>query len=338
MGLGSSVWTAAATDVGVGGCLVGTDPGSSHLATHPPPDSGLKATTPLADVLRVKVLALRRAGACAHCDTALAVGTRAAWSSESRQVRCLPCADLQQAALVDRPSTPTAPVDAARSAVVHGGGVSAQNEYNRRSARREQQIRSQHPRLGNLLVALTQDPTSTRVWAQGAAGERAVAARLDALTGDQVLALHDRRLRRPDGTLSRANIDHLAVTGTGVWVIDAKSHQGALEVRRAGGLFSPRTENLYINGRDRTPLVHGLLKQVDAVRRELDSAHVAVPVRGALCFVGTELPWLGNSRIVDVPLVGLRGLAKLLRVDGELTAAERADVAAILDERFPPAA
>ena len=142
----------------------------------------------------------------------------------------------------------------------------------------------------------------------------------------------------PHWTLSRANIDHLAVTGTGVWVIDAKTHRGALEVRRTGGLFTPRTESLYINGRDRTSLVHGLLKQVDSVRRELDSVHVAVPVQGALCFVGTELPWFGKSSIVGVPLIGRPGLAKLLCVAGDLGAAERADVAAFLGQRFPPAA
>ena len=310
---------------------------------HPTPNPGLKAKTPFADVVRVNVLTLRRPGAYDTCNTVLAVGTRAVWNSEDRQVRCLPCAHSQQAGQVDRPSIPTAPFEAAPfkaapRAVINGGGVSAQNEYDRRSARRERQIRSQHPRLGNLLVALTDNPASTRVWAQGAAGERAVAARLDALTGDQVLALHDRRLRRTDGTLSRANIDHLAVTGTGVWVIDAKTDRGALKVRRTGGLFSPRTEGRYINGRDRTSLVHGLRKQVDAVRRELDSVHVAVQVQGALCFVGTELPWFGNSSIVDVPLVGLRGLSKLLRVDGELAAAERTNVASFLDQRFPPAA
>jgi hypothetical protein len=73
------------------------------------------------------------------------------------------------------------------------------------------------------------------------------------LAGEHVVALHDRRMRRPDGTLSRANIDHLAVTAAGDWVIDAKTHQGALEVRRSGGLFSPRIESLYINGRDQRP-------------------------------------------------------------------------------------
>ncbi len=134
------------------------------------------------------------------------------------------------------------------------------------------------------------------------------------------------------------SIDHLAVTVAGVWVIDAKTHQGMLEVRRSGGLFSPRIESLYINGRDRTPLVHGLIKQVETVRRELETVQAGVTVRGALCFVGTELPWFGSSSIVDVPLVGLSGLTKLLRSPGDLDPADRDAVAAFLNHRFPPAA
>ena len=146
----------------------------------------------------------------------------------------------------------------------------------------QQQIRQQHPRLGGLLLALSNEPTSTRVWAQGAAGERAVAAKLDALVGEHVAALLDRRLRRRDGSLSKANIDHIAVTPSGVWVIDAKTHQGSLEVRRSGGLFSPRVEALYINGRDQTRLVHGLLKQVDAVRHELSAVEASIAVAPGL--------------------------------------------------------
>ena len=142
----------------------------------------------------------------------------------------------------------------------------------------------------------------------------------------------------PTALSSRANIDHLAVTSGGVWVIDAKTHQGALEVRRSGGLFSAGTESLYINGRDRTSLVHSLLKQVTVVRSELATVHADVPVQGALCFVGTELPWFGSSSIVGVPLVGRRGLGKLLQAPGELQAADRTALAAFLDRRFPPAA
>ncbi len=70
-------------------------------------------------------------------------------------------------------------------------------------------MRTSHPKLGGLLLALSKEPVSTRVWAQGAAGERAVAAKLDELAGEHLIALHDRARLRPDGKLSRANFDHL---------------------------------------------------------------------------------------------------------------------------------
>ncbi|MGW6132351.1 nuclease-related domain-containing protein [Cellulomonas sp. NPDC055163] len=176
----------------------------------------------------------------------------------------------------------------------------------------------------------------TRVWAQGARGERAVAAKLDDLSPEFVEVLHDRSMRRPDGRLSKANIDHIVVAASGVWVVDAKTHQGRLEVRRAGGLFRPRVERLYIAGRDKTSLLDGLARQVDAVRAQLQAVDAAVPVRGALCFVGTELPWFGES-IGEVPLVGRRALGKILKRDGDLSPDERATVAAYLAERFPAA-
>ncbi len=103
-------------------------------------------------------------------------------------------------------------------------------------------------------------------------------------------------------------------------------------------MFSPRVEALYINGRDQTRLAHGLLKQVRAVRHELSAVEANIAVHGALCFVGTELPWFSNSIIADVHLVGRRGLAKLLLRPGDAGAGDREAVAALLDQRFPPAA
>jgi hypothetical protein len=220
---------------------------------------------------------------------------------------------------------------------VNVGGGSAQREYDRRSQNRERRVRQAHPRLGGLLLALSAEPASTRVWAQGAAGERAVAAALDALVDADVLVMHDRAVRRVDGRPSRANIDHLAVAASGVWVIDAKTHRGSLEVRRSGGLFSTRVEKLYIGGRDKTSLVDGLRGQVAAVRAALDAVSADISVGGALCFVGTELPWFGSSSIHGVPLVGRRGLAKLLKAPGELSVEDRPPLAEFLASRFPPA-
>ncbi len=159
---------------------------------------------------------------------------------------------------------------------------------------------------------------------------------LDQLTGEHVAVLHDRALPRPDGRPSRSNMDHLVVAASGVWVVDAKTHHGSLQVRRSGGLLSPRVEKLYIAGRDKTSLVDGLVKQVHGVREVLQQVDAPVEVRGALCFVGTELPWFDET-VRRVPLVGRRGLAKLLKRPGDLGPEDRDAVAAFLASRFPAA-
>jgi len=308
----------------------------------------------------VKVLALRRPDRCNTCRAELVVGTKAAWDAVGRTVHCLPCTPAQQAQVVPPASaavaTAAANVEAADDvqvlatepqarppllvssapSVIAPAKLSAQREYDRRSQRREAAVRSRHPRLGGLLLALTNAPLSTRVWAQGAQGERAVAAKLDELSSDQAIALHDRRMLRPDGRASNTNIDHLVVIPAGVWVVDAKTHQGALQVRRTGGLFSPRVETLFINGRDKSSLLDGLSKQVDVVGETLASVGADIPVRGALCFVGSELPWFGET-IGGVPLVGRRGLAKLMKQPGTLGSDEREAIAQYLDKRFVPA-
>jgi len=109
-----------------------------------------------------------------------------------------------------------------------------------------------------------------------------------------------------------------------------------LEVRRRGGLLTRCTETLHIGGRDQSRLLDGLARQVDAVTAQLVAVGAEVPVRGALCFVGTELPWFGES-IGGVPLVGRRGLAKLLSRAGNLAPADREAVARCLSERLPAA-
>ncbi len=101
--------------------------------------------------------------------------------------------------------------------------------------------------------------------------------------------------------------------------------------------MTPRVEKLLICGRDQTRLLDGLAKQVAAVQHELETVGAGLLVRGALCFVGTKLPWFGSSRIGEVPLVGRRGLGKLLGGPGDLTASDRDLIARYLDERFRPA-
>lgn len=139
---------------------------------------------------------------------------------------------------------------------------------------------------------------------------------------ESVCLLHDRGIPG-----SRANIDHLAVTPTGVWVIDAKKYKGKVEIRRP--LFGDA--RLVVNGRDRSKLADGLAKQVAAVRAAVDPR---IPVLGAFCMVDAELPILRTLRFRGYPLVGRRKLAKILNAPGALPDFEVRALAALLGERF----
>jgi Nuclease-related domain len=148
-----------------------------------------------------------------------------------------------------------------------------------------------------------------------------------------VIVLHDRRM--PGGG---ANIDHLAVAPSGVYVIDAKRYRGRVEVRKP----ISGDEELLIAGRDRSELVEGLEGRVRAVRATLNSLGERVLVHGCLCFLnpstgGSVVPLAGNLRIKGIPLCFPRRLAKRLNEPGELVGDQAQLVAEALAHEFRPA-
>ncbi|WP_235835772.1 nuclease-related domain-containing protein [Arthrobacter terricola] len=106
------------------------------------------------------------------------------------------------------------------------------------------------------------------------------------MKSDSVAVLHDRRIPG-----SKANIDHIAITPGGVWVIDAKRYKGRPELKIEGGILRPRLEKLLVGRRDCTKLVDGVLKQVDVVRDLIGD----VPVTGAMCFIDADWPLIGGA-------------------------------------------
>ncbi len=125
--------------------------------------------------------------------------------------------------------------------------------------------------------------------------------------------LHDRLVPG-----SRANIDHITVGPSGVFVIDAKKYAGAIEVRNVGGLFRV-DERLYVNGRDRSKLADGVLGQVDVVRAALGEEFADVPTRGVLCFVGCEWGWImKQKRVKGVTVLWPTALPDHVAAAGEL--------------------
>ena len=217
---------------------------------------------------------LRYAGTCRLCSRQISAAEEAVHERGSKSLRCIDCAAEFTGA--DRGEA----------------GASARREYERRRDNREQRIRTGHPKLGGLILALTDDPQSTKAWERGAVGEELLARRLTHLP-DPFRTLHDRRIQ---GT--RANIDHVVIGPTGVWVIDAKWYVGkrpALEV--GGGIIRPRVESLRVGGRDGTKLVQGVQSQVERVTAALGEA--VPPVLGVLCFLQADWPLIGGSFSVD---------------------------------------
>ncbi len=157
---------------------------------------------------------------------------------------------------------------------------------NAAKSNRERRIREKHPKLGGLIHALSDEPQSTKAWDTGALGEERLGSRLNELASDSLRVLHDRRIPG-----SRANIDHLAVTPTGVFVIDAKKYAGRPHLKIEGGLLRPRVEKLVVGTRDCTKLVDGMLKQIDIVRGAVGEQ---VTVQGVLCFVEADWPLFGE--------------------------------------------
>jgi len=180
---------------------------------------------------------------------------------------------------------------------------------------------------------LSDDPQSTKAWAKGSEGERKLAAHLVKAIGGQAIMLHDRRI---PGT--RANIDHLVVAATGVWIVDAKSYKGKVEQRDVGGWFTTDSR-LFVGGRDRSKLAAGLFKQTLAVLTALDDVALDVDVIAALCFVDSEWallakPFVQGGVVVTWP----QRLCNSISEPGPLSRDDIILVAECLAARLPAAA
>jgi hypothetical protein len=277
-------------------------------------------------------LKLRRSDECSVCRIALAAGTIAFWDADAKTVTCLAC--------LGDPAVPESHVEAdtvARALDRGVPGASARRRYERLHTAREQRARDKFGRLGGVYLALTNDPQSTVAWAQGSRGERLLGEYLEKIQDEEVVVvLHDQRI---PGT--RANVDHIAVTRSGVvWAIDAKNYSGKVERIDKGGWFS-RDIRLYVGRRDCTKLVHGMASQVAAIRTALGAAVTSefnVEVRAALCFVNAEWSLFAKPFDLDGVWIGWpKALGERMRQQGELTPDQIAILARSVASALPHA-
>jgi hypothetical protein len=273
-----------------------------------------------------RLIRLSRAGTCRECGQGVPVGERAWWRPPQQFVTCLAC----------RPSpnlgNSEGSQDATSAAAIDPGvaGGSAMREFHRRHDLRDARVRERWGRLGGLVLALTSDPSTTRVWERGSIGESTLAAVLGRIERDDVIALHDRRV---PGT--RGNIDHIVVSPRGVYVVDAKRYAGEVRVRDVADLFSRPDRRLFVGRRDCSQRAEAVGWQVDAVRSAL-GGRADLPVVPVLCFVDAEWPLFGAARDFDGVLIDdPRSLRKRLTKPGSLAVDEIREVAVVLSHALP---
>lgn len=271
---------------------------------------------PIPDEKRMR---LRYSGTCRVCGVELPAKADAIYERSSKTVRCATHDTASDASPVVSEAVDTG-----------SPGASARREFERRRAKRQERTRTKHPKLGGLILALSDDPQSTKAWDTGALGEERLGNRLNELASDSLRVLHDRRIPR-----SRANIDHIAVAPTGVYVIDAKKYTGRPQLKIEGGILRPRVERLLVGTRDCTKLVDGVLKQVDIVRGLVADD---LPVHGVLCFIEADWPLIGGSFTTrGVEALWPKRLYPKLTSDGPFLTQTVAQVHQLLASSLPPA-
>ena len=137
---------------------------------------------------------------------------------------------------------------------------------------------------------------------------------------------------------SSANIDHIAVGPSGIYVIDAKYREtGRAQLRRPGNVFRPAPPQLWVGGRNCTELVAGMAKQVDVVKLVLPEG-LRPHVRAVLALVNVDWGIFPTAFEIDGVLVAWpREVARVVGRAGPLSAAEVRNTAGQLANRLKPA-
>lgn len=252
-------------------------------------------------------------GVCSKCGVMLHASEVAVYDRATRKIHCVSC--------------PTAPTPKPPELDAGVAGRSAGNEHKRRAAKREAAVRKRWgDRIGGVVLALTDEPQSTKAWAVGRRGEEKLAEALDGF-----IVLHDRRV---PGT--RGNIDHIVIAPAGVFVVDAKNYEGRIEIRNHGWFLRP-DERLHVGRRDCSALADKMGWQVAAVEKALLAAGVGAlpPITPVLCFVDGDWPLIAPPDVFrGVRLESTRSLRR--RLVGEvLHEAAIAQLARILAAALP---
>lgn len=236
-------------------------------------------------------------------------------------------------------------------------GGSAQAEYERRAARRAEDLRQRRPRilafgamvaiiglvvvvivnplygavvllfdLALVMTALFATPNSITAWQTGAEGEVRTGRLLEPLEAEGFRILHDRKI--PGAR--NANIDHIVFGPPGIFVVETKSYAGSLQIRG---------DEVFVAGRRKNGWIDEVKREASAVQTALADEVLAHgwPVMPIICVHRADLPWF-RSEVQGVRIVSGKDLVSRLRkADPVLSPADVERLAALAAARLRPA-
>jgi len=148
-------------------------------------------------------------------------------------------------------------------------------------------------------------------WIKGAEGEEIIGRKLEELSQRRgFIVIHDRLIPG-----SSANIDHIVVTSSKVFVVDTKNYSGKIDFGKLIAPYFGGKAILRINGRDRNNLIEGVDKQVRIVDQLLAKAGINIPVQGVLAFVKEkrEMRFFLQPKSINGVLLNTKGLHSIFR-------------------------
>jgi hypothetical protein len=142
--------------------------------------------------------------------------------------------------------------------------------------------------------------------------------------------------------LSRANIDHVVVASSGVWIIDSKHWKGPIQVKNVGGILNS-SQKLFVDGRDESARTEKIYGQVIPIANLLNDP--GIPIRPALVFIdgnwgaGATLRVLRRRpyEMLGVMISWPQAVIARIAEEGPLTPQVVTRIARMLDEALPPA-
>ncbi len=176
-------------------------------------------------------------------------------------------------------------------------------------------------------------PTGGRRWVQRAEGDRRAWARLELAADDGVVVLNDRR--QPGTTTS---IKRIAISSSGVFVLDARHFKGLVHTRRSGPISALGPDELHVGRRDCTPYLDEVAHQVEVVRTALGPlGGTRVPVHAMLCLTRAEWGFASPVEIREVCVAWPQLITRRIQEPGNLDSPTVRQVSGVLAEQLPTA-